>query len=194
MRFTIPNLLSILRMGLVPLFIIAILDDKPERALAIVVLAGLTDGLDGFIARFWHQESPLGAYLDPAADKLLLVSAYVVLAIPLGQGFTVPLWVAVLVIARDVLSVLLSFIFFLAVGVRRFPPNGLGKATTAVQIATAGLVLVTRIRPAPALELSAELATYLVAGLTVASGLYYIYRLSRLPPSERGDPPKSTEP
>lgn len=181
MRFTVPNLLSILRMGLVPLFIISILDGRPVRALTVAIIAGLTDGLDGFIARFWHQESVLGTYLDPAADKLLLVSAYVVLAIPLGQGLTVPVWVSVLVIARDVLIVLLALIFFLALGIKRFPPNGLGKVTTAVQIGTAVLVLLARMRPA--LETAAQFAIYLVAGLTVASGLYYIYRVSRLPSS-----------
>lgn len=187
MKFTIPNLLSILRMGLVPLFIISILDGRPGRALAVAIVAGVTDGLDGFIARFYRQESILGAYLDPAADKLLLVSAYVVLAIPLGQGLTVPVWVSVLVIARDVLIVLLALIFYLALGIKRFPPNGLGKLTTAVQIGTAMMVLVSRIRPG--FETAALFAIYLVAGLTVASGLYYIYRVSRLP-AERGDTPR----
>lgn len=179
MRFTIPNLLSILRMGLVPLFIIAILDGRPERALAIVVLAGLTDGLDGFIARFYHQESLLGSYLDPMADKLLLTSAYVVLAIPtLSAGLTVPVWASVVVIARDVLMVLLSVTFYLALGVKRFPPNALGKGTTVVQIGTVVLVLLARIRPA--FEVAAQFAIYLTVGLTLASGLYYIYRLSRM--------------
>lgn len=184
MRFTIPNLLSILRMGLVPLFIIAILDGRPARALAIIVLAGVTDGLDGFIARFWRQESLLGSYLDPMADKLLLISAYVVLAIPgtTPGGLIIPMWASVTVIARDVLMVILSVVFYLALGIKRFPPNWLGKTTTVVQIATAVVVILARMRPAnTGLETAAHFAIYLTAGLTVASGLYYIYRLSRLP-------------
>ena len=82
MTFTIPNLLSLLRMGLVPLFIIAVTDGEPRRALVVFVVAGVTDALDGFIARFYHQQTLLGSYLDPVADKMLLTSAYVVLAIP----------------------------------------------------------------------------------------------------------------
>ena len=91
MKLTLPNLLSILRMGLIPVFVIAVLDGRPGRALLVFAVAGVTDALDGFIARFWKQQSALGAYLDPAADKLLLVasdrlSAYdVILPTPIPQ-------------------------------------------------------------------------------------------------------------
>ena len=69
---SLPNLLSLLRMGLIPFFVIAVTEADMAKALGIFVLAGVTDGLDGFIARFWKQQTLLGAYLDPAADKLLL--------------------------------------------------------------------------------------------------------------------------
>ncbi len=106
MNLTVPNLLSILRMGLIPWFVISVLDGNATQALWIFAIAGVTDALDGFIARFWHQQSALGAYLDPLADKLLLVTAYVMLAIPnLRIGLVIPAWVTALVITRDVVIV-----------------------------------------------------------------------------------------
>ncbi len=137
MRLTIPNLLSLLRMGLVPVFIIAVLDGDESKALLVFLLAGLTDAVDGLIARYWDQQSVLGAYLDPMADKLLLTSAFVVLSVP-GQhsGFTIPVWVTVLVLARDVLIVLLALVLHLAWGTRRFPPLWIGKVNTVVQVLT----------------------------------------------------------
>ena len=185
MTFTIPNLLSLLRMGIVPLFIIALLDNQPGRALALFVVAGVTDGLDGFIARFYDQKSALGTYLDPMADKLLLTSAYVMLAIPgVGEGFKIPVWVTVLVLARDVLIVIVALILHLALHVRRFPPAMIGKVTTVIQVLAVGFVLLART--VPAVEGVALFMVFLTAGLTVASGLYYIYRASRM---ESAEPP-----
>src|ERR1700726_2063878 len=82
MSFTIPNLLSLLRMALVGPFIIALLNGQVKRALLVVVVAGVSDVLGGLIARFFHQQSLLGPYLDPLADKLLVTAAYVILALP----------------------------------------------------------------------------------------------------------------
>lgn len=182
MSLTIPNLLSIFRMGLVPVFIIAIIDGRPRQALAVFLLAGLTDALDGLIARFWHQQSRLGSYLDPMADKLLLVSAYTTLAIPsLNPSFRIPFWVAVLVIARDVLIVLLSLLLYLAHGVSKFPPAYISKITTTVQVVSVALVLLAGAFEG--VELLAPLALsslYLVAMLTVASGLNYVYLANRM--------------
>ena len=182
MIFTIPNLLSLLRMGLVPLFIIAVVNGDPGKALVIFLVAGVTDGLDGFIARFWDQKSPLGAYLDPIADKLLLTSAYVVLSIPsLNRGAQIPVWVTILVIARDVLIVVVTLVLYLAAGVRKFPPSLLSKINTSFQVSAVVLVLVACALPdLRSIELVADTAVYLTAGLTVASGLDYIYRTSRM--------------
>ena len=106
MSWTIPNLLSLLRIVLVAPFLLALLRGEPMTALAIIVAAGVSDALDGFIARFFHQQSQLGAYLDPIADKLLLTSAYVALALPgIHPGMRVPAWITLLVLARDVLIV-----------------------------------------------------------------------------------------
>jgi len=179
-KFTIPNFLSLLRMGLIPLFIIAVIDGESRKALLIFAVAGLTDLLDGAIARFWNQESPLGAYLDPIADKLLLTSAYIVLSFPhLNHGAEIPLWVTVLVIARDVLMVAVALILYLAAGVKRFPPTLLGKFNTLFQVVAVVLVLVSALLPR--LDPVAEWVLIAVGGLTVASGLNYVFRVSRLP-------------
>ncbi len=179
MSLTVPNLLSLFRMGLVPLFIIAVVEGKQWQALVIFLVAGLTDALDGLIARFWHQQSQLGAYLDPVADKLLLVSAYATLAIPsLAISPKIPVWVAVLVISRDVVIVVVSLVLYLAVGVKRFPPATISKATTAVQVLAVLLTLVAGV--APRLEIVQQFLVYLAAALTVASGLNYILRANRL--------------
>jgi len=182
MRFTIPNLLSLLRMGLIPVFVITVVNGDLRKALLVFLVAGVTDALDGFIARFWHQESPLGAYLDPIADKLLLMTSYVMLSIPsLNHGTQIPVWIAVLVIARDVLLVVVGLVLYLAAGVRSFPPTILSKVNTAFQVLAVGLVLVSASFPALRwIELTAETCLFVVAGLTLASGLDYVYRMSRL--------------
>src|SRR5262245_59531699 len=182
MIFTIPNLLSLLRMGLVPLFIITVVNGDWRKSLLVFLVAGVTDALDGFIARYWDQKSLLGAYLDPIADKLLLTSAYVVLSIPgLNRGAEIPLWVTILVIARDVLIVIVALVLYLAAGIRAFPPSVLSKINTTVQVAAVLLVLVSGTLPSlRSIDLAADTALYLVGGLTVASGLDYIFRWSRV--------------
>ncbi len=187
MSLTIPNLLSLLRMALVPVFIIAVRYGEPKKAMIIFLAAGITDALDGFIARLAKQQSLLGTYLDPIADKLLLTSAWVVLAIPsIAQPAPVPLWVTILVISRDLLIVIVALVLYLALGVRNFPPTVISKVTTVVQVATVVVVLLAGIaakealRLAVALDFLADFFIYLTAALTLASGLYYVYRSSSL--------------
>ncbi len=179
MKFTIPNLLSVLRMGLVPLFIIAVLDGQSLRALILFLVAGVTDALDGFIARFANQQSLLGTYLDPIADKILLTSAYISLSIPsLNHGAQIPVWITVLVIARDLLIVVMAVILALAAGIRTFPPSLLSKINTAAQVVTVMVVLVSPL--VPHLEPAATTLLYIVAATTLSSGLHYMFRMSRL--------------
>jgi len=176
---TLPNLLSLARMALVPLFVVAILDGRPGRALVVFALAGVSDALDGFIARFWKQQSALGAYLDPAADKLLLVAAYVVLAIPnLHEGLTIPAWITALVITRDVVIVVVALILHLAADIKRFPPSPISKVNTGVQVGAVIVVLVSGLWEEA--EIAATVAVYLVAALTLASGIDYIRRTNRM--------------
>jgi cardiolipin synthase len=179
MNFTVPNLLSLLRMGLIPLFVIALLDGRPGRALAVFCVAGVTDLLDGLIARYFGQQSALGAYLDPIADKLLLMTAYVMMAVPgLHPGLLVPVWLAALVLTRDVVVVVVVIVFYLALEVRSFQPSWLSKVNTSAQIATVILVLASGM--APTLLVAARAAVYLVAASTLASGIDYIFRANRL--------------
>ncbi len=181
MALSLPNLLSLMRMGLVPFFVIAVTESDMRKALGVFVIAGVTDGLDGFIARFWKQQTLLGAYLDPAADKLLLTSAYVVLAFgSLTPVVSIPLWVTILVIARDVLIVTTAAALYMALETKSFPPTLLSKLTTAVQVATVVLVLLANVLvDAPWLADAALWAAYLVAVLTLASGLHYVLRAMR---------------
>lgn len=193
MIFTIPNLLTLLRMGLIPLFIITLVNGEPRKALLVFVVAGVTDALDGFIARFWKQQSLVGSFLDPLADKLLLMSAYVVLSIPsVSHGAPIPLWVTVLVITRDVLLVTVALVVFVAVGVRRFPPTILSKINTVFQVVAIVLVLLAGTLPeVRLLELASETCLYLVAGLTLASGLDYVYRATQWEKPEKVERPQA---
>lgn len=176
---TLPNLLSILRMCLVPFFAIAVLNARPGQALALFAIAGLTDALDGSIARFWNQQSKLGAYLDPMADKLLLVTAYVVLTIPhQGPGVVIPLWVTGLVITRDVVIVGVAAVLYLSSGISSFPPSLLSKINTGTQIAAVILVLFSGLTPD--LEPVALFCCHAVAVLTLASGIDYVRRAHRM--------------
>lgn len=178
MKFNVPNLISLLRMALVPVFVITVLDGDLRGALIIFGIAGLTDALDGFVARFWKQQTALGAYLDPAADKLLLVTAYVVLAIPnLHTGYVIPAWVSALVIARDIVIVVVALLMYLAAGVSRFPPSPISKVNTVAQVAAVLLVLTSGVLPD--LEMTAMISVFVVAVLTVSSGIDYIVRANR---------------
>jgi cardiolipin synthase len=173
---TIPNLLSVLRIALIPLFILAVVYGHPTTALFLFVGAGLTDALDGFIARFFDQRSELGAFLDPMADKLMLTATYVALALPeTGIAHPIPVWVPVLTIARDVMIVTLSLILNLSFGIRSFPPSLPGKCTTFVQIAYAVAVLLQNSVGFPDVAVRALMGT--VAFFTLFSGIHYLFRM-----------------
>jgi cardiolipin synthase len=182
-------------MGLTPLFLIAVVSEQPVVALAVFALAGLTDGLDGFIARHYGQQSQLGVYLDPVADKLMLMSAYVVLAVPgLHRGVLIPAWVTVLVIARDLLIITVALVLRLALGKGFRPPTVLSKVNTTVQVVTAIAVLASAVWPA--LSPAVVWLPYLVAATTVASGISYILMVPGLVAAERreGPPPGAAPP
>lgn len=179
MSWTFPNFLSFGRIALVPVFVITLFQGRPARALAVFLLAGLTDLLDGLAARFLDQESRLGAVLDPIADKLLLTTAFVLLTVPgLNPGLTIPAWITVLVIARDVAILVVSVAIFLTVGISSFPPVPLSKVNTAAQIVGVLLVLATSLTDG--LEGASLGCLYLVAALTVVTGFQYALRSDRL--------------
>jgi len=166
---TVPNQLTFLRLAFLPFFIIAIRYERFELALGILVLAGVSDGLDGWLARSLNQKTALGAYLDPIADKLLLSSSYFVLALEK----IIPWWLTILILGRDVLILAAGAVILLAVGYRPFPPSIWGKATTFFEIALIVLVLVLEIWESPGLWTARDIGCYLVAALVVVSGLHY---------------------
>ncbi len=169
---TVPNLLTLLRLCSVPFLITALIYRRVGVAIAIFLFASVTDVLDGYIARRYHQGSYLGTLLDPLADKVLLDGAFITMAL---MGYSPP-WLAVTVVSRDLLlvgGVVLAAIFF--GGVVDVKPTILGKATTFSQVMTVFATLLIH-----GINLSAdhllgalEIATFLV---TLASGLDYIYR------------------
>ncbi|MFP3869113.1 MAG: CDP-diacylglycerol--glycerol-3-phosphate 3-phosphatidyltransferase [Desulfobacteraceae bacterium] len=167
---TIPNLLTMVRILLIPLIIIFLIQGYYGRALIIFVLAGVTDLIDGFIARAWQLKSPLGAYLDPIADKLLISSSFVTLSV----FHKIPPWLAVLVISRDV--VILGGVMVLKLFEVKVPihPSRGSKWATALQVLVVFLVLLQEFWAFPDAVLTVFF--WLTAILTIASGLHYLAR------------------
>jgi len=166
---TVPNQLTFLRLAFLPFFIIAIKYDRYDWALGILIFAGLTDSLDGLLARELNQRTPLGAYLDPIADKLLMSSSYFVLALKGKIGW----WLAIMVLGRDVLLLIACAVILVTVGYRPFPPSIWGKATTFAEILLIVVVLVQAIAGLQALGIAVHVIGYCVAALVMISGLHY---------------------
>ncbi|MBA3036340.1 MAG: CDP-alcohol phosphatidyltransferase family protein [Desulfobacterium sp.] len=166
----IPNIITIIRILLVPLFIIFLIRDLFVSALIIFAIAGLSDGLDGFIARYFNQRTELGAYLDPIADKLLIISAYVSLAVIK----IIPGWLAVIVITRDVIILLGIAVFSITDITIEIKPSLVSKCTTVAQLGTVVFILFN-----PTVS-DASLIKYYIywatAGLSILSGFHYIYK------------------
>ena len=173
--FTVPNQLTFLRLGFLPFFIISIHYRRYEIALAILIIAGMTDGLDGLLARSLNQKTALGAYLDPIADKLLLSSSFVVLAL----NRKISWWLATLVLSRDVILLTAAAVILVAVGYRPFPPSLYGKATTALQILLVFMVVLLAVTEWPWLEVTKNIVAYLTAGFTIFSGFHYCFTVAR---------------
>lgn len=166
----IPNSLTLLRILLIPVFVGLMLYGWSEWALAALLLAGLTDALDGTIARAANQRTRLGMYLDPLADKLLLTSGFVTLSVL----HLVPLWVVILVVSRDVMLLAGTLLAQLTDSPVDISPTMLGKGTTVLQLAYLVLVVVLVSRQMDVQLLQPLL--YLMVGLTAASGSHYLYR------------------
>ncbi|HEY5649236.1 MAG TPA: CDP-alcohol phosphatidyltransferase family protein [Nitrospiria bacterium] len=166
----LPNGLTILRIILVPIFINLMVYGHHDWALAVFVVAGATDGLDGMVARITNQRTRLGSYLDPIADKMLLTASFVVLAV----FQFIPVWAAVVVASRDLILILGALILHLTDNMRDVSPTWWGKGTTLTQILYVASVMVFLVFD---FDLFPILPLLLVTmGLTVFSGLHYIYR------------------
>lgn len=170
-NWTIPNVITIARIIMVPMFVVAYINHQLAAALLIFVLAGVSDGLDGFLARILRQRSKLGALLDPLADKLLLVTAYICL----GFGEMVASWLAVLVVSRDLMLIGgMALLQLWGVNIRdKIRPTWLSKFNTCVQILLVVVVLTSPWGWAHQGLLSVLAA--IVATSTLLSGGHYIY-------------------
>jgi cardiolipin synthase len=168
----VPNTLTLLRILLTPLFAIFLIKHFFDFALLTFAIAAVSDGVDGLVARLFRQKTTLGSFLDPAADKLLLVTAFVTLAIQ----ELIPSWLAVIVITRDVL--ILSGVALFTITDRTFVPKPsiLSKITTVAQIASVLFVLVAHHAPEIAHSHIRSPLFWFTAGMTMVSGFQYIYR------------------
>jgi cardiolipin synthase len=165
----LPNVLTLLRILITPLFVICLIKGAYQTALLIFTLAGVTDGLDGLLARLLDQKTALGAHLDPVADKLLLISAFVTLAVQR----MIPAWLTVVVISRDVLIFVGIAILEISKVAYEIKPSMVSKCTTAAQLATIFLLLLsiqTRV-----VEHALLPVYWLTTVLSIVSGLHYVY-------------------
>src|SRR6476620_9243789 len=187
---TVPNLLTVFRMVLIPVFVSLLFYQRFLLALGIFVLAGITDGLDGLLARRFNQKSQLGTILDPIADKMMLVTAFVVLTMPsvfpkpLPSHLPVPFWVTVAVISRDVFILVGAAAINVVTGFRGFRPSMLGKINTTVQIVAIGMIIFAASVPSgTGYYLPTIYAT--VFAFSVLSGAHYVFFVSKLVNEDR---------
>lgn len=179
---TVPNLLTFLRMALIPAFAILLFYNHSAYALLIFFVAGVSDGVDGFVARRFNQQSELGTILDPIADKLLMTTAFVILTLPKAfeptRHLPVPFWVTASVIGRDVLITASAIAIFIITDFRGFKPSWLGKLSTLVQVSAVILILLAAIFP----QFNFYLPTVYTSVVAVAvfSGVHYIFHVARL--------------
>lgn len=175
MLLTYANQLTILRMLFVPCFVILLIYGYPKAATIVFLLAGITDGLDGLLARALKQKTVLGSFLDPMADKILLTAAFVTLTIPsIPLVLHIPTWLTVLTISRDFLIALSVLVIHMQTQHSSFPPSLLGKCTTAFQLLLVGVCMLANFESTVAVAFFpyVKFATLI---FTLASGLHYSY-------------------
>ena len=187
---TVPNMLTVFRMVLIPVFVTLLFYHRFLWALGIFVIAGLTDGLDGLLARRFKQQSQLGTVLDPIADKLMLVTAFIVLSmrsvfpLPIPSHLPVPFWVTIAVISRDIFIIVGAAAINMTTGFRGFRPSWLGKLNTTVQIVgIAAIMFAASVPYYHGYYLPSVYAA--VFGLAILSGLHYVFFASKLMNEDR---------
>ncbi len=173
--WTVPNQITFLRLGFLPVFLMLIAYDRYRWALLVLVVSGLSDGIDGLLARSLNQRSALGAYLDPIADKLLLSSSFVLLAFKKQLAW----WLTILVLSRDVLILIVAVVILLVSGYRPFPPSIYGKLTTATEIILVFLVVLGAAYPNYHMDALNRVLIYAVTALSVVSGFHYSFTTAR---------------
>jgi len=173
-RFLTPaNQITLLRLAFIPVFAILEVEGDYGWALAILVITILSDFADGVLARVLRQESVLGIALDPIADKLLMATAFLLLAY---RG-ALPWWITILVLSRDVAVILTTLLISLIAGYRPFRPSLLGKVSTFFQMATILVAVNAQAHVSAATLVSVRVGVYFTLGFTVASGIHYLVTL-----------------
>lgn len=172
---TAPNLLTLTRICLAPFLVMAILEGRYRLAFVLFVIAGLTDALDGAMARLLRQRSVLGEYLDPVADKLLLSTLFIVLTC----NDLIPLRVTVLVFSRDLGILIVAALLYAAAGRREFLPSIFGKANTTVQVLAVASVILGQLIEPKWLLYTRTVTLDATMGLTILSGLHYAWLARR---------------
>ena len=179
--FTVPNLITLTRIFLIPVFLIMLVQHKRLEALVVFFIAASTDFLDGIAARFLKQKSNLGTLLDPAGDKLLLTAAVIALSFPsLGSPNSIPVWLTLAIIARDLYIVTGALVLYKRIGQKTFPPTLSGKISTVGQMGVILLVLFCNTR-----NISPPCVSwlfFLTFAFTLLSGIHYTligYRLNK---------------
>jgi len=192
--FTLPNILTIIRMALTPVFVTFLYYQKFTLALIVFMFAGLTDFFDGLIARNLDQKSELGTILDPIADKLLMTTSFVALTlpsiIPKSDHLPVPFWVTAIVISRDLFILIGAAAINIVTSFRGFQPSWPGKISTTIQILAVFLILVAATFPSLK-GFYLPTVYVIVSAFAVFSGVHYIFFVSKLMGEE--EKPKANE-
>ena len=171
---TYANQLTILRMIFVPCFVLLVIYGYPRIATSLFILAGITDGLDGLIARKLKQKTDLGQFLDPMADKLLIVAAFVTLVL-LGM---LPVWLVIIVVSRDIILVLGSIVIYFTDHEFKARPSIIGKTTTVLQLVVVMLSLIFKYIGTGSILMRVLMWT--TAVFTIASGIQYVSRGTKI--------------
>jgi cardiolipin synthase len=170
---TLPNFLTLLRIIAIPIFLVLLVSGKYAPAYILFLAAGITDTVDGAVARLTDSRSDLGAFLDPLADKLLLVSSFLVL----GINSAIAPWLVVVVISRDVIVVLGYLVLYLVhQKSMAIDPSRLGKVNTFFELFTVGFALMSLARPALPMAIPNMVLQSVTAITSAASGVHYVYR------------------
>jgi cardiolipin synthase len=168
---TAPNQLTLLRMIFLPFIVINLVKHDFKWALALFILAGMSDGLDGLLARTLHQQTMLGQYLDPIADKLLMSTMFLVLSIER----MIPWKYTIVVFSRDISILLLSGVLFMIAGLRDFRPSIFGKANTFAQVAAIFFVLLLLIEPLRWVSIACITFLHATFIFTIVSAVHYAF-------------------
>ena len=164
------NQITILRLVFVPIFAVLVVERNYKWALVVLVASAISDVVDGNVARIFHQESSLGVALDPIADKILMTTAYLTLAV----RDVLPWWLTIIVLSRDIAILLTALLIILVAGYRSFRPSFLGKASTAMQVATIFVAVGHQAGISLANDFLLRTCMYVTAALTISSGIYYL--------------------